>query len=103
MLRSVWVHSSTPGLIALVMKALVRTLWAAGCRECGKAASTSGAGGRMIKGTGQADEDEFLDHDITTYRRLTHIFRDLEYALQVCCGGLRWLMVEGGGTSEVAL
>lgn len=84
LLPSVWRFSSTPGLIALLMNSLVRTLWGAGCRECGVAAATNGDDGRMVKGVGEADEDSFLDHDITTYRRFSHVFRDLEYALQVC-------------------
>lgn len=80
-----WRYSETPGLLALLAKALVRTMWDAGCRGCGRdvtraAVIAAQAGGGSASGDG---ENAFLEHDITTHRRFTHVFRDLEYALQV--------------------
>lgn len=83
----VWRYSETPGLLALLGKALVRTMWDAGCRGCGRdvaraaVIAAQGAGGSAAGE--EAGENAFLEHDITTHRRFAHVFRDLEYALQV--------------------
>ncbi|CAM9192647.1 unnamed protein product [Ascophyllum nodosum] len=71
-LPRVWGFTETPGLLAMLMKALVRTMRSAGCRGCGRHNNSSD----------RSDENAFLDHDITVHRRFSHVFRDLEYALQ---------------------
>lgn len=79
-----WRYSETPGLLALLTKALVRTLWDAGCRSCGRDASRDAviAAQQQMGAAGALGENTFLEHDITSYRRFAHVFRDLEYALQ---------------------
>lgn len=74
-----WRFSETPGLLALLAKALVRTMADAGCRECGRFVSEDNSS----DGSTVADDNSFLEHDITAHRRFVHVFRDLEYALQV--------------------
>ncbi|CAM9929017.1 unnamed protein product, partial [Laminaria digitata] len=86
----VWRFSETPGLLALLAKALVRTLLQAGCRGCGykncrQAVVARQAGGGVAAEAAANpvdDENAFLEHDITARRRYGHVFRDLEYALQ---------------------
>lgn len=84
----VWGFAETPGLLAMLMKALLRTMREAGCHGCGRGGSdsdrSSRGGGRGSSSGG--DENAFLGHDITVHRRFAHIFRDLEYALQVRFG-----------------
>lgn len=74
-----WGFAETPGLLAMLMKALLRTMREAGCHGCGRGGSD---GDRGSSGSG-GDENAFLGHDITLHKRFAHVFRDLEYALQV--------------------
>lgn len=77
----VWGFAETPGLLAMLMKALLRTMREAGCHGCGRGGSD---GDRSSRGSGSGgDENAFLGHDITVHKRFAHVFRDLEYALQV--------------------
>ncbi|CAN0048532.1 unnamed protein product, partial [Ectocarpus sp. 13 AM-2016] len=80
----VWRFSETPGLLALLAKALVRTMWDAGCRECGREGGREAVIAAQQPGPRGAarGENAFLEHDITNHRRFVHVFRDLEYALQ---------------------
>lgn len=103
----VWRFSETPGLLALLAKALVRTMSDAECRGCGlegdREAVIAAQRQQQAAGGGLADENAFLEHDITIHKRFVHVFRDLEYALQVCCGCYNTLLVVAlvGGCGDV--
>lgn len=71
----------------------MRTLKEAGCRGCGyyncraPVQAQQDGGGAASWVNRSNDENSFLEHDITARRRYGHVFRDLEYALQVREGG----------------